>query len=96
MQAAVGTFEPVGREDGSEADTGMFRLFGRAVIADFRAATVGQYFALVLMVVVLAFEWGPGNEVVIVSTIARVVCTVKMRNKWLMATKVVWKVFGGS
>ncbi len=72
MHAAVGTFEPVGREDGSEADTGMFRLFGRAVIADFRAATVGQYFALVLMVVVLAFEWGPGNEVVIVSTIAGV------------------------
>lgn len=56
----------------TEPDKGMIRLFGRAVIDDFRAASVGQYFALVLMVVVLAFEWGPGNEVVIVSTIASV------------------------
>ncbi len=47
--------------------------FGRAVMQDLREARGLQYASLAVLVLTLGFEWGPGNEVVVVSTIARVI-----------------------
>ncbi len=57
----------------SAEGVGMVTLFWRAIKADFRSASGTQYVALAILVALLIFEWGPGNETVVVTSIARVV-----------------------
>ncbi len=52
---------------------GPLRLLGRAIVGDFKAAKATQLLMLLGMVLVLVYEWGPGNEAVVVSVIASVV-----------------------
>jgi hypothetical protein len=45
----------------------------KAVVDDFRGAAWGQRFALIGVVVWLAYEWGPGNETVTPWLLARII-----------------------
>lgn len=55
-------------DEPSELQPGLVRALGRAVRADIRSASAIQVLALAVLIAWLAFEWGPGNEIAVPST----------------------------